>query len=86
MSFRHTYITQFLYKYRCEKELKAIRDTLEKHCDYGTVHWYSAGKPYYGYFHGVIKDMDSYEVKIKDSKRLGKAMKKLGIRFKIVYE
>jgi len=49
MSYRHTYITEFLYKSGKTDELILIEDALVK---YGTVHWSGRGDGL-GYFHGV---------------------------------
>ena len=80
MSFRHTYITEFLYKHGLEEELKNIKKTLGR---FGTVNW--NGRDGLGYFHGVIKDLDSYETK-ENEKEIVHELEKLEVQIKIVFE
>jgi hypothetical protein len=80
MSFRHTFITEFLYKYGREDELKQIEEALK---EFGTVEW--RGHDGLGYFFGVMKDLDgnemkSLEVEIKNKIALA------GARVEIVFE
>lgn len=84
MSFRHTYITEFLYKGTEESrpELQKISDVLD---EYGTVKWEGGGMPGLGYFHGVIKDSDSFSSKEHD-KEVKDKLKELGVRIEIIYE
>lgn len=82
MSFRHTYITEFFYKHDRQEELDKIQKALEK---YGTVNWHSSNDTEVGYFHGVIKDLDSYETKIAYQEIL-EDLEKNGVRIKIVFE
>lgn len=80
MSFRHTYITEYLYKHGRDEELKSIETALDK---YGTVNWH--GENGQGYFYGVIKDLDSYETKNQEQEILD-SLEKAGARIKIVFE
>lgn len=80
MSFRHTYVTEFFYKHGLDKELAEIKSALEK---YGTANWH--GRDNLGYFHGVVKDLDSHETKSAEAEILADLEAK-GIRIKIVYE
>lgn len=85
MSFRHTYVTEYFYKSGKENDLKIIRSVLEK---WGTVKWEGQGintEKIYGYFHGVIKDLDRYETK-KDEQKIIDDLAKVGCRIKIVFE
>ncbi len=84
MSFRHTYITDFLYRggETGEESLKNIEETLNK---YGTVNKEFRGVEGWGYFHGIIKDLDSYETKEKEEEII-ETLKDLGVNLKIVYE
>lgn len=84
MSFRHTYITNYMYRHGQAKELAFIKDMLEKH---GTVNWScSSNNGQLGYFHGVIKDSNSFDVKEKEGPELIKELKSHGIDIAIVYE
>ncbi len=83
MSFRHTYITEFLYNNGRDEKLKAIKDILEKE---GTVNWEpSFNDNQLGYFHGVIKDLNSYDTKNREQEIIHK-LKKVGCDIKIVFE
>lgn len=83
MSFRHTYITEFLYKHGKGDELWKIREVLDS---LGTVWWHgSQSDNELGYFHGFIKDFDSIETKNNEETILEK-LKELGVDIKIVYE
>lgn len=83
MSFRHTYITEFLYKHGKDEQLQAIRKALD---EYGTVTWTcSSNDAELGYFHGIIKDLDSHETKNQEEKILQK-LEELGVKMKIVFE
>lgn len=83
MSFRHTYITEFLYKHGRDEELKKIREILEK---WGTLNWQrSSTDNQLGYFHGVIKDLDGNEIKSQEQRILDE-LEKAGARIKIVFE
>lgn len=82
MSFRHTYITEFLYKANGEAELKAIHDALDK---YGTVNWEGKGMEGLGYFHGVIKDLNGFDTKDAEQEII-KDLESKGVRIKIVLE
>lgn len=83
MSFRHTYITEYLYKHGRKNELQEIENALEK---YGTVSWCpSSNDNELGYFHGVIKDLDSFSTK-EEEKEIVNAIEKSGARIKIVFE
>jgi hypothetical protein len=83
MSFRHTYTTEYLYKNNREDEIKNIEELLK---EYGTATWQGNRTRGYGYFHGVIKDLDGHTVKNIESKILVKRLKKLKVKIKIVYE
>lgn len=82
MSFRHTYVTEFLYKSGRQEELDAIRNCLEK---YGTAEWIGRGMEGLGYFHGIIKDLDSYETKNMEKEIIEDVLKN-GARIAIVFE
>jgi len=83
MSFRHTYITEYLYKHGRDAELEAIKNALEKE---GTVTWEgSSNDNQLGYFHGVIKDLDSYDTKNREEEII-KELEKVGCKIKIVFE
>lgn len=83
MSFRHTYITEYFYKANREEELEAIRKVLEK---WGSVKWEGQGtQKIYGYFHGVIKDLDSFETKSQEQEIINE-LEKVGCKIKIVFE
>ena len=81
MSFRQTFITEFLYKNGRNEELLDIKKRLES---IARIVYFSGDlKRGYGYFHGVIKDLYPTETKehIKEIKKIiGKT------RIKIVYE
>ncbi len=85
MSFRHTYVTEYFYKANREDELEAIRQVLDK---WGTVTWVGQGsgtEKIYGYFHGVIKDSNSFDTK-NDEQKIIDELEKVGCRIKIVFE
>ena len=83
MSFRHTYITEYLYKNGRDKELEAIKNALEKE---GTVNWFcSSNDNQLGYFHGVIKDLNSVDTKNREQEII-KELEKVGCKIKIVFE
>lgn len=80
MSFRHTYITEFLYKANSEAELKKIEDALQ---EFGSVFW--RGREGMGYFYGVIKDLNGQDTKLEEENII-KKLADLGVRIKIVFE
>lgn len=84
MSFRHTCITQFLYKSDSAQELNAIHELLS---EYGKFQWHGVGlsPDACGYFHGIIRDLDSYETKALEQEIIDK-LKAVGVDIKIVYE
>ena len=83
MSFRHTYITEFLYKNGRDSELESIKKALEIE---GTVDWNSSqNDPQLGYFHGVIKDLDGYDTKNREQEIID-TLRKVGCDIKIVFE
>lgn len=85
MSFRNTYVTEYFYKYGKENELEAIRQVLDK---WGSVTWEGQGirtDKIYGYFHGVIKDLNSFDTK-EDEQKIIDELEKVGCRIKIVFE
>lgn len=87
MSFRHTYITEFLYKHGLDKELKDIEETLAK---YGTVAWKGGnniGHEQLGYFHGVFKDLNGHDMeKGGEGESIIKELASKGVKIAIVYE
>lgn len=82
MSFRHTFVTEFLYKGDKVEELKLIFRTLEK---YGNVEWVGRGLKGLGYFHGVMKDLNSFDTKEME-KDITQELSKLGVRIQIIFE
>lgn len=83
MSFRHTFITEFLYKGGHAMDLKMIRTVLEIYS--GNVKWEETGMPGLGYFHGVIKDLDGYSTK-EIGGEIKKALENLGVELEIIFE
>jgi len=84
MSFRNTAITEYLYKYGREKDLDKILEVLN---EYGYFRYYhSPGQRYFGYFHGVIKDLDGLETRLNEKEILVDIKKRTGIRLVINYE
>lgn len=84
MSFRHTTITEYLYKHGKPDELKNIEEVL---MEYGYFRWQgSDGDNEYGYFHGTIKDLDSFETKIKEIEIIDDIYRRTGVQVKIVFE
>lgn len=83
MSFRHTYITEYLYKHGRDAELEAIKSALEKE---GTVNWHgSSNDNQLGYFHGVIKDSNSFDTRTEYQNILER-LEKVGCKIKVVFE
>lgn len=83
MSFRHTYITEYLYKHGKDDELRAIKDTLD---ELGTVNWHSSSSDnQLGYFHGIIKDLDGSQTK-SEYQEIVEKLEKVNCRLKIVFE
>ena len=82
MSFRHTYITEFLYKSGRPDELKTIEEALDK---YGTVNWHCKGMEGLGYFHGIIKDSNGVDTKLEEE-HIVKDLETKGVRIKIILE
>ncbi len=83
MSFRNTYITEFLYKHGRDEELETIKKALEEE---GTVNWScSLNDSQLGYFHGVIKDLDGHDTKLREKEIVDK-IENAGARIKIVFE
>lgn len=80
MSYRNTYITDFLYKHGMDTELEAIRQKLDS---FGSVHW--EGERGMGYFHGVIKGLYYDEVE-RQEEEIANALKEMGVKIKIVHE
>ena len=84
MSFRHTVITEFLYKFGREDELAKIAKVLDK---YGNFKFQEGGgKPYYGYFHGIIKDGDGHQTKLEEESIIKDVFDQTDVKLKIVYE
>ena len=81
MSYRHTFITNFLYKYGQTKDLKKIAEVLNKYSS--NIHW--QGQRQMGYFHGTIKDLDGSQTELEESEII-KSLKEVGVEIKIVYE
>lgn len=80
MSFRHTAITEFLYKYG--EDMTPIKEVLN---EYGKFTWVG-GSANLGYFHGVIKDYDGYETKNQKKFIEQDIKKRTGIILKIIIE
>jgi hypothetical protein len=80
MSFRNTFVTEFLYKADLPEEIRKIENALSQ---YGSVTW--TGHDGLGYFHGVIKDLDGFQTK-SEEKEIVEALEKVGCRIKIVLE
>ncbi len=80
MSFRNTYVTEFLYKSSQQIELDTIGEALNQ---YGSVKW--EGREGMGYFHGVIKDLNGIDTKTEES-RIVSDLERRGVRIKIVIE
>lgn len=83
MSFRHTFITEFLYKSNKQDELDAIRKKLE---EYGHVEWRGGGMEGLGYFHGIIKDSNGHDTKNEKEKIINEILIKTGVRLEIIIE
>lgn len=83
MSYRNTFITNYLYLYGRDEFWVDIEKTLKKHCD--SVHWHPSGKPYFGYFHGIIKGLSPDEFKDKEDS-FKSIMHDLGVKVTIIYE
>ncbi len=83
MSFRHTAITEFLYKGGQPQELDAIEKVLN---EYGHFEWCGKGMPQLGYFHGVIKDLNGYDTKEAEQRLIDEILEETGVRIKIVIE
>lgn len=83
MSFRHTAITEFLYKSGKQQELDAIEKVLN---EYGYFEWSGKGMPQLGYFHGVIKDLNGTDTKEEEQKLIDEILEETGVRIKIVIE
>ncbi len=81
MSFRHTYITNFLYRHGKQEEMDAIKDIL---AEYGTVDF--VGRDNLGYLHGVIKDLDGAQIKETVEQELTARLKEFGVNILINYE
>ncbi len=81
MSFRHTFVTEFLYRFNSAEERYKIQDILKKYAR--AVYW--QGHNNVGYFHGVITDLDSFQTKIQYQETL-EELEKAGVRIKIVFE
>lgn len=81
MSYRHTYITEFIYKAGDPHALKEIEEALGEYCD--TVHW--KGRDGMGYFHGVIKDLNGQDTALEQEEIIRKLAKR-NVRIKIVLE
>lgn len=81
MSFRHTYVTEFLYKAGVPNELQKVEQALLKH---GTARWQGNDNGL-GYFHGVIKDSNGHDIKENEEEIL-KEVLEAGAVIKIVFE
>lgn len=81
MSFRHVYVTEFLYKANNQKELDEIRKALE---EFGTANWHCKGMEGLGYFHGVIKDLNGHDTESQEQEIVDKLAPK--VRIKIIIE
>ena len=81
MSYRNTYITEFLYRYNKLDDLAKIREKLDS---FGTVEWYG-DEHGMGYFHGRIKGLYYNEIETQE-KEITDELLKLGVRIKIVHE
>lgn len=84
MSYRATYITEFLYRNGQDKEMIEIKEILEKYCC--SIIWHGRkGYDGVGYFHGIIKGLYDGQTE-KDEKVIKKELKKYRVRIKIVHE
>ncbi len=83
MSFRHTFITEFIYRGNegGELELEKVKKVLEEYTSF--VEW--KGQSGCGYFYGIIKDLNDFDTKNQEDEIVEK-LKELGVRLKIVYE
>jgi hypothetical protein len=84
MSFRHTYITNFLYKAPpLNGDLVLIKEILSK---YGTVEW--GGKDeMLGFYYGIIRDSDGKDTLNQNvQQEINDNLEKFGAEIKIVYE
>jgi hypothetical protein len=81
MSFRHTVITEFLYKANSHGELNKLETLLN---DYGNFKW--QGNDNLGYFHGIIKDLNGIDTKEQENEIVEHILKETGVRIKIVIE
>jgi hypothetical protein len=82
MSFRHTFITEFLYRYKDgEQEPQEVRQALEKYAS--SVFW--NGRDGMGYYYGVIKDLNGSDSK-KEDKQLKEELAKVNCRIEVIYE
>lgn len=82
MSYRHTFITEYLYMFPKEAELAAIQESLE---EYGDVSWHGNNSGT-GYFHGVIKDLDGHQTKSQEEEIAIHMLQKHGVRIRIILE
>ena len=80
MSYRHTYITEFLYKAGDPHKLREIEEALG---EYGSVYW--KGREGMGYFHGVIKDLNGQDTE-KEIVEIKKMLERVGVRIEVVFE
>jgi hypothetical protein len=80
MSFRHTFVTEFLYCHGKPEKLEAIAAALN---EYGTPTW--NGHDGMGYFYGVIKDSNSVDTANQREEIIGK-VRDAGAEVAIVLE
>lgn len=83
MSFRHTAITEFIYRGGSPDEVDAIADVLAK---YGHFEWQHTSMNGLGYFHGIIKDLNGSDIKNEEETIIADVLEKCGVRIKIVLE
>lgn len=82
MSFRNTFITDFIYMSDPVK-LEKIRALLQEHFEH--VHF--SGERGYGYFHGYFKDLSprNFSDSLQE-KEIKKRLRSLHVKIKVIYE
>ena len=83
MSYRHTVITEFVYK---DKQDKWVVDVLDFLNSYGAFKFEKTSDWLAGYFHGIIRDLDGQEIKNREEEITKEIREKTGLKIKIVFE
>ena len=83
MSYRHAFITEFLYRHQeGQSEPIDVREVLEKYASY--IKW-EGNNESLGYYHGIIKDLNGEDTK-QIVEQIKEELSKVNCRIEIIIE